>query len=193
MTTLEEMIVDRLRTAVRLVDAAAVPEQLHGAALVLAYRGLDAAENSTGALLAEPTAGLRGSPVAVLAQRLGVDDVVAERVFDIDEDGAHLVVPRSSLDPRKAPAMRDVALLVAAGRQAVTEEEWTGFGIIREACDGRGVLDPVNFAAEVRKLDGNGVRVRGAGRDREMKVNAAGFELAGAVVRKIVETLARGN
>lgn len=107
-------------------------------------------------------------------------------MFDVDDDGVHLTLPRSALNEKKRFAMQEVARLVMAGRQAIELEEFTPSKVIRDACDGRGVLDAGNFAAALSALDGHGMRLRGSGASREGKLNAAGFEAAGADIERIL-------
>jgi hypothetical protein len=81
--------------------------------------------------------------------------------------------------------MQEVAYLVAAGRQAIGLEEFTGWKTIRDVCENRGVLDSSNFGLAMGKLDGEGLRIRGKGSTRELKVNAAGYEKAGAIITRM--------
>ena len=121
-----------------------------------------------------------------IAVKFGVEAEIVERVLDVDEDGVHLSVPRSALNDTKKVAMREVARLIAAARQAAgVDEEYTQFAVIRDTCDDRGVLDSANFAAAMQSLDGDGMRFRGTGRSREVKVNAAGYEKAAGIMRRV--------
>lgn len=49
------------------------------------------------------------------------------------------------------------------------------------------MLDASNFGQAVRGVDGEGARLRGGGANREVKVNAAGYEKAAEIVTGILE------
>lgn len=115
---------------------------------------------------------------------LGVD--VVSRVYDVDSEGVHLTVSRSALDSTKKAAMQEVIRLIAAGRQALELDEFTPAKLLREACEDRGVLDAGNFAGAMTALDGHGMRIRGTGAARELKLNAAGFEAAAEDVKRVL-------
>jgi hypothetical protein len=80
-----------------------------------------------------------GSPLGRLASKLGIDERAAETIYDIDEDGLHLVLAPSKLPKNVTSAMEQIARLVVAGRQAAgIDEESTSIGEIRAACQDRG-------------------------------------------------------
>ena len=184
MNAAPEELVDLLRKAADAVDQADVPPDLRGIAYsrALDRLGVDAANGRNGA---------RNGVVAtcpqieLIAHKLGVDAERVARVVDVDDDGLHLTVPRSALPPVKLEAMQEIARLVSAARQAAgLDGEYTPLARIRDACDKRGVLDR-NFSSAMQRLDGDGMRFRGPSRGREVKVNAAGYEAAGAIVRRL--------
>ncbi len=124
--------------------------------------------------------------MAKLAAKLGVETTTAERVFDIDEDGLHLIVAPSKLGPTTKEAILQIARLVVAGRQAAgLDAEWTASAVVRAVCEDRGKADPSNFSAHIKTLDGNGFRIKGSGAQREFKANATGFEQAGALLTEL--------
>jgi hypothetical protein len=124
--------------------------------------------------------------MATLSAKLGVDIATAERVFDIDEDGLHVVLAPSKLHGTTSVAIQQLARLVVAGRQAAgLDDDWTATSAIRSVCEDRGKHDSANFATHVKKLDGDGFRLKGAGRSRELKANAAGFEATGLLVKQL--------
>lgn len=92
---------------------------------------------------------------------------------------------RSLLADSRRDAMQEASLLIASARQAMGLEEWTSSDTMREHCDDRGVLDSPNFARALGALKDRGVRLKDAGRKKEAKVNAVGFENAGTIVRRI--------
>lgn len=130
-----------------------------------------------------------GSSLGILAEKLGISEVEAEEIYDLDGDGLHLTVQPSRLDPKVTAAMNQIARLVVAGRQAAgLDDEWTSAEEVRVACEGRGRYSRSNFSTYVKKLDGDGFRVRGDGSERTLKANARGFEETGALIRAILNS-----
>ena len=178
------------RSARDAVDAADLPADLRVAAFERALTTLLGGASASGS--ADPT-GDGASEVSEevapaakkVAARLRVDERQVTRVLDFDEDGVHILVPRSSLPKPKSEAIQQIALLVAAGRQAsgIDPEGWTHQGHVREATEALGVDDHSNFAAHMKKLAG--VRSRGSGKTGELKMNAVGFEAAGNLIRRL--------
>lgn len=178
---------ERVRAAVEVLEHEAVPGDLRAPAFTAIYADLRD-EGGPVATDQRRHAGhaASGAPLERLAKRFGIDPSALETVFDFDDDGAHLVISRSALHDTKATAMREVAILTVAARQGAQLEEWTSINEVRQQCDERGVLDRSNFANEVGRLDGEGVRFRGSGVKRELKMNQAGFESAASLVRRIL-------
>jgi hypothetical protein len=187
----QEQLVSALQDAVAAVEAAGVPEDLRPAAFSKVFEhiagGGPSASQGRGARGGAEAGDIeRGDAVGRIATRLGLEAEVVSRVFDVDDEGVHLTVPRSALDDSKRTAMREVARLISAARQAAgVDDEYTPLATIREACDDRGVLNSPNFAAAMQALDGDGMRFRGASGSREVKVNTAGYEKAADIVRRI--------
>jgi hypothetical protein len=185
-----EELVDLLRKAAEAVERADVPQDLRGIAYSRALDRLGAAAPA-GRNGSPARNGVAAAPDAVcreierIARWMGVDAERVARVVEVDGDGLHLTVPRSALAPVKLVAMQEVARLVSAGRQAAgLDDEYTQLATIRDACDSRGVLDR-NFSSAMQRLDGDGMRFRGPSRGREVKVDPAGYEAAGALVRRL--------
>jgi hypothetical protein len=183
-------LVDALRAAVRAVDEADVPGDLRPAAFDIAARALLAGKPEEPAQnLGRPLGDGRGradesSSTAAISRRLRVGDDLVTRVFDVDEDGVHLLPSRNRFDSTKRGAMQEVARLMVAARQALGLEEWTPVDVVRAACDERGVLDPTNFGKALTGM-GEGFRLRGPTRKREIKANNVGYEAAGELVKRL--------
>ena len=126
-----------------------------------------------------------GNPLGKIAAKFHVDVQTVERFFEVDDDGVHLLIPTRSLSSKKQQATQEVAYLVAAGRQAIGLEEFTGWKTIRDTCENRGVPDSSNFGLAMGKLDGDGLRIKGKGGCRELKINAAGYEKAGEIITRM--------
>jgi hypothetical protein len=124
------------------------------------------------------------SLIEALSTRLRLDADLLHDIYEERDGDVSLVVSKTMLPgaATKAAAMRDVALLVAAGRQGAGQEEWTAFKRIREECEELGVLDRVNFATEVGKL---GMRAQGTQKAREVRLARHHFEQAAELVAQI--------
>lgn len=191
-----EELRDRLREAADIVDQAALPADLRQIAFerALDVLGVGAATTSAHGNRATPpdrpdarytehtpaSAGL----LAQITSRLGLDADQVGRVYEEGDGQVRLNIKRSMLPEadRKAAAMRNVALLVAAGRQAAALEEYTPLAVLREECRDLRVLDPPNFAAEISKLE---FRTRGGRNRKEAKANRHHYDEAAELIRTI--------
>jgi hypothetical protein len=171
-------VVQRLREASDAVNAANLPADLRSAGLVLAFwtGGAVGTHQTT-----RQEAGMPGS----LAEQLGVDSAALGRIYEIEEDQVALILPRRALDRSKSTAMAEIAHLVVAARQSLGHGDWTPAETVRHACEEMGVLDG-NFGRSVQQLQGEGFRVRGNGAQRELRMNAAGYEATAALIQRVV-------
>ncbi len=171
----------RLEEALRVIDAVKVPADLRPAALGCVFVALGAEGGSIPA-----PAGVRsgGAPSDVpeamtgLATKLGLPAEVLEQVYVVEEGQIELVVPASRLDQAKSKATEQIALLVAAGRQAsALDDSWTSVDHIRSMCEHYRRHDQGNFASTIKAMDEVFV-IRGTGRDRKVKMSAPGWQRA---------------
>jgi hypothetical protein len=121
-----------------------------------------------------------------LAGSLKLSSDVVSQVFDIDDEGVHLVIQRSQLDGTKKTAQQEVAFLILAARRAVLGEEWTPIKVIADLAQEMGVHDS-NFSKGISAIKGDGVRIRGVKSKRELKINQVGIENAAKIVTRITE------
>jgi hypothetical protein len=118
-----------------------------------------------------------GDLVSKIAATLKIDREVAEMVYDVKDGELGYVISARRLASDKAGATRQLATIVAAGRQCAGLEEWTSVGVVREAVNDYGKLDSANFASYVGKLDkDNAFLLRGKGANREIKITRSGLE-----------------
>ncbi len=184
--TNEDSVVVTIRKAVDAIAKANVPEDLRAVAFAHAIDMLQSEQSPKfNARVATPNVqpmhrGIAGK----IARDFGIPEELLESVYDIQTDRVDLVVHRSKLPKQKAPAMKVVATLVAAGRQAAGIEDWTAAEVVRDACRQIGVFDRSNFAMEVASL-GDVFLVRGKGQSREFKVTRHGYEEAGRLISQL--------
>ncbi len=189
-------LTDILRNVMASLDEANVPDDLRQVAFAKAFdliAGVPVAlpGSPPPALLVNPPAGGsgdgRGDAIGGIATRLGITPLQAGQVFDVDGEGVHLTVSPSAFNAKKRFAMQEVIRVMSAARQALELEEFTPTSELRRVCEDRGVLDSGNFSSALSGLDGDGLRLRGSGAAREVKLNARGFEKAGEVAKRLAE------
>lgn len=194
-----EAVTDLLRSAVKVLDDAGVPEDLREAAFGKAFDALAGTraaavtpssdggeEGGTGAAPRKPaTPADTGTPIGKIAAALGVDEETASHVFDIHGDELVLTITRDQLDENRAAAIREIAILVAAGRQAgELDEDRTHTNHVRHEAEQLGVMAKNTFKAEMGKL-GNVVSTKPSGYGRELKITRHGNTEAGKIVKRI--------
>lgn len=181
-----------LKAAAREVDEADIPDDLRVVAFSKAIDLLTA----TG-----PVHGMRAGDGAQaksasmdsgddellrkIASKLGLDIEVVSEAYYFEDGELQLNIPAVRLDSRKAPAMKQLALLVAAGRQAAGLDDATPFGVIREVCDQYGRLDGPNFAGTIKQM--NDVFIfKGSGQKQMVRMTRPGWERASDSVNTLV-------
>jgi hypothetical protein len=125
--------------------------------------------------------------VGRIAAALKVERDVADMVYDDKNGELGYVISARRLASDKANATRQLAQVIAAGRQAAGLEEWTPVSVVREIVNDYGKLDAANFASYIGALDkNNAVLLRGKGASRELKVTRSGFESVAELVTSLV-------
>lgn len=119
-----------------------------------------------------------------IAERLRLPSAVLADVFDAEDGNVQLVLGPGKLDQRKAAATKQIALLLAAGRQASGLEDWTPVSIIREMCDTYRKLDSPNFAATIKEMD-DVFSFRGDGNRREVRMARPAWDEVLELVRQV--------
>jgi hypothetical protein len=190
MVSSNDKIVKLLQDAVAAVDTANVPSDLRASAFRVAAERLDGSVGDATKLTSKSadtplTATTTENRLSNIATKLGLQTGDVAKVFDVDDDGVHLVVARSRLDNSKRTAMQEVLQLVVAARQALGEE-WTAAADVRAVADDRGVLNAPNWAAAIKALDGAGFRFRGSTQAREVKINHVGYEAAAKLASRLI-------
>jgi hypothetical protein len=182
-------VVELLRTAIAAVREADVPPELHAAAFGKAIELLGSSKKGT-----PPTAGRpeesriigqssdADSEMDKVANALNIDAETLAEVYEFESDKLNVVVPASRLESSKKGATRQLALLLAAGRQAGGREEWTDVKEIRQVCDDFGKFDSANFAFTITSM-GDVFSIKGTGQQRKVRVNRTGLELAASLIR----------
>jgi len=172
-----------LRQAADIVVAADIPKELqpvaYGKAVELISDSIQLPERGT----SKHSDSRDGDPVGRIASTLKVERDVVEDTYEITDDGVSLVVSPSKLEQQKTKATKQIALLVAAARQA-TGEEWTQSKTIRAVVDDYGKLDGPNFASSISEL-GDFLKFAGSGPARRLKLRRSGFDEAAALIKQL--------
>lgn len=125
-----------------------------------------------------------GDVMGKLSSAFGLDRDTLELVYDIREGEPHLVIAAKRFSTQKAQATKELAQLIAAGRQAAGIEEWTTAGTIRPVVQDYGRLDVGNFASYLKQMDAVAVS-RGNGRTREFKITRPGIENTADLIKTL--------
>lgn len=172
--------------AARLLQTVQLASISPGAASVIRSTGASGTETS----IQQPEGDAGASDtLGRIATKLELDRELLESVY-VEKDGElSLVLSPRRLVTEKAAATRDIALLVAAGRQAAEIEEWTKMSTIRPVVSDFGRLDGANFAAYINRMDKDGgVVLHGKGVDRQMKLNRVGFGQATDLITRLTSS-----
>lgn len=182
---------DVLREAAVAVEAAKLPDDLRSAAFakavdLIAGGGAPAVSEVTPTAKAETKkAAGDQDPLSMIAKRFSVTRELADEAFAIEDGEPSLAVARTKLANSDKGASRQIAVLVAAARQAAGMEEWTESSVIRDAAASYNRFDPNNFANTVGSLEDD-FSFSGKGQSRRVKVRRDGFKKAGALVQQLV-------
>lgn len=149
---------------------------------VLLERRLGGATSSPlSAAPAAPTPGGANAPVAhasaaqALAARLKRPVEELGDIYDFSADPVALIVSPGRLANTVARATEQIALLVVAPRQAISNDAWTSTSDIRAVCQEYARFDSSNFAATLTSLHEE-FAFRGSGRSREVRLTRPGWD-----------------
>lgn len=184
---------DVLSKARQLLDDASLPDDLRavafGKAVELLSMGVGAAGKDTfsgggsvgGGPLTDSTSGL--SPMDRLLARLRLSRDVVEAVYTENGDELELTVAPDKLARSKSAGAREIALLVAAAGQSVSDEPTTA-DQIRRVVEDYNRYDSPNFASALFSMKGMFL-VAGSSRARTFKLTKPGWAAASALVSRL--------
>lgn len=120
-----------------------------------------------------------------IAAKFQVDRELIEDTYEVVDGSVNLAVGRTKLETAKTKGTKQVAHLLAAGRQAAGLEDSTETKVIRAVADDYGKLDSPNFASAVAELD-EFFKITGEGAAKRLKARRGAFEEAGKLVTKLL-------
>ena len=179
--------------ALEAVEAAGIPDDLRRVAFAkaidLVASGVLAGERAALPGRVPPAVGGQDEgPLGRIARKLNLSTEQVEGVYHLDGESLGIGVATQRLASGVAPATKQLALLVAAGRQAGGfDADWTSSATIKAICQEFGRFDSSNFAKTIRSM-GNLLNFRGRGQELEVKVLRPGWDEAA----RLVESLTRG-
>jgi hypothetical protein len=128
----------------------------------------------------------RATGLAGIAKALNVDEETVSHMYDIDGRDLDLTISRDDLSSDRATAMREVALLVVAGRQAAgIDKDRTDSNQVRSQGVHLGVMAKNTFRQEMGALNPQ-VTSKPLGRSgRALKITRIGYDAAGRIAQRI--------
>jgi hypothetical protein len=190
-------VADILAEAISAVNDAQVPAELKEAAfakavdVIMARRTVetDAAMGTvtpshTTAAARAVSAPAAGDLVGLVAARLRLNREAVGEVFDVTDGRLNVIVSTRKLAAGKAPATKQLALLVATARQGADIEEWTDADEIRRFVEEYKRYDSANFAATLKEMD-DIFRVKQSGRKISVKLSRPGWDRAAELINKL--------
>lgn len=180
---------------IKALDEAGVPDDLRVAAFEKGFDALMGKAATTDAATPAQERGGRGPDdvptdgpsLAAVGARLGLDQELVDEIYYIDGENLGLAIASSKLHPAKAAATQQIAILVAAGRQAGGWDEWTPASRIRDIARDYGRFDQANFASTIKRM-GDVFSFRGKAREVEVRLTRPGYEQAANLIRALGET-----
>jgi hypothetical protein len=129
-----------------------------------------------------------GTPNATLlglvATRLKIDLDTVKEVYHEQDGKFDIIVSPGVLERAKSTGMKQIALLVAAVRQAAELEEFTDADHVRHFADAFNKYDEGNFATDLKGMTEE-FRIRRDGRKILLKLSRPGWDSAAALVRRL--------
>jgi hypothetical protein len=126
-----------------------------------------------------------GSPIATIAGRLQIAPDTVSEVFATHGGDLEVIVSVGRLSNRAATATKEIALLVAGGRQAAGLDEWTSWDEIRRWCAEFKKLDSPNFAKTMREMDDVFNTRKASVRKLQVRLAKPGWERLGDEIRRL--------
>lgn len=178
---------DVLITANRAVQEAELPEDLKDTAFAKAVdliAGTGQVARPSSAVVSTPTrsADIFGQPtvddggtLGRIAAKLRVDIDTVRELYNEEDGKLEVTVPSAKLETSKKGATKQLALLVAAGRQAAGLEEYTPLERVREVAELFRRYDSPNFARTIQEMEED-FSFRGESRSRAIRVSRPGWE-----------------
>lgn len=174
----------------KIVDHSELPENLQavafGKAVDLLSRGVDIsgsrARTESGSN-GPSTDGSELSPLKLIAARLDIDLETVREVYYERDGTPELGISPTKLEPSMKGGTTQLALLVAAARQAAQLEDATSIELIRSVASDYKKYDSKNFTRAIATMADDVVANRG--RLKEIRLSRPGWEHAKALISRL--------
>ena len=178
-----------IKTAYQTVAAATLPADLQSVAFAEILRHYLAGPSQV--VIQDPessaprSSGGQASGSARLAARAKVSEATLADVFEIGESDVSLHIANSRIASSNRRATVEVALAIAAARQASgVDDGWTAVGHVRDTLHRYGRYDSSNFSAYLRSAAEN-FNYRGKATSLELRLTQSGWETALGLIRAL--------
>jgi len=123
-----------------------------------------------------------------IAYKLGIEPEQVADLYHLDDDDTlRLLLEPKRLPRSQAAAMKDVAALLAAGRQAAKFDAGsTSFDAIRKECEEHNCLNKSNFTKYLNAMKPRFI-VDGKGQNQALRATTRGFDEAGTIAKKYLQ------
>jgi hypothetical protein len=182
-----EILIDTLKD----VEEADVPDDLREIAFAKTFdlRAGNVAPRPAGPSSpitpAKEAPSLGDDPLAKIASRFDVDAATVSEVYAVEDGQLELIVPLSKLPKAAATGTKEIALLIAGGRQAGGLEDWTSWEEIRSVCVEFKKYDSANFAKTMREMDDVFNQRRQSERKYLVKLARPGWDRLSEAIRRL--------
>jgi hypothetical protein len=183
MSNIREVLVSALKD----VDEAKIPEDLRELAFSKAV-DLHSGTKATPTLPASSPGGepaVDGPALERIASKVSVSADALADVYHESSGEVELIVGVGKLSSKSASATKEIALLLAAGRQGAGEE-WTDLAMVRAVCEQYKKLDTKNFAAAMKEME-DVFTFTGGPRTRKVKMTRPAWDRAKSLIEKVTE------
>jgi hypothetical protein len=184
MASAREVLIEVLKD----VEEAQVPEDLRQIAFSKTFdlRAGNVAVSSPASTPAHrPKESSGDGPLERIAGRYSLEVSTVAEVYAAEDGKLELIVPLSKLPKATATGTKEIALLIAGGRQAGGIEEWTSWDEIRDACLEFKKYDSANFAKTLHEMDDVFNQRRQSERKYLVKLARPGWDRLGEAIRRI--------
>lgn len=180
-----EEVAKILREAYDAVKAAKLPTEVEGVALSKAVDLIAGVRQAQGEVKKEEVAADPGDLLGKIGAKFRVNRELIEDTFEVEDGSVNLTISRTKLEALKTKGTKQIALLLAAGRQAAGLEKATETKVIRTVAEEYGKLDPPNFASTLAEMTDSFI-ISGARADKTMKARRGTFEEAGRLITALL-------
>lgn len=126
-----------------------------------------------------------GDKLEAIAVKASASRETVAEVYEVRDDGLDLIIPQGKLPAPTASATKEIALLLAGGRQAAGIDEWTSLDVVRDTCSDFKRMDSGNFAKTIRQMEDVFNVRKESDRKTVVRMSRPGWDAFGVLVRRL--------